>query len=130
MKETEIEKIIILLNKYDLSSIKFKNKNFFLEINKTSKQKNQIINNTSNEDNIKIIKAPLVGVFYTSETPNKKAFVKEGDKINKGDTICIIESMKTLHKIKSTYTGVVEKILLKNETHVEYNQDLFMIKHV
>lgn len=126
----EIEKIIILLNKYDLSSIKFKNKHFFLEINKTSKQEKQIIHNTIKEDTIKIIKAPIVGVFYTSETPNKASFVKEGDKINKGDTICIIESMKTLHKIKSTYTGIVEKILLKNETHVEYNQDLFIIKNV
>lgn len=129
MTEIEIEKIIILLNKYNLTSIKFKNKNFFLEINKTSEQTKPIVYNNKDKD-IKIIKAPLVGMFYTSEAPNKAPLVKEGDKINKGDIICLIESMKTLHKIKSTYTGIVEKIITQNETHVEYNQDLFIIKHV
>ena len=132
MNKNEIEELIILLDKYNLNKIKIKNKTSFLEIsrknNNTTIKKNSINKNTIT--NSQTIKSPLVGIFYTKPAPNKPTFVNEGDKIKKGDTICIIEAMKTLHQIKAEHSCTIIKILIKNDTPVEYEQDLFLIQYV
>jgi len=131
MKIKYIEEIIILMNKHNLKKIKIKDQNLLIEINK---HKNNNITNTHIKKNINtnitVIKSPLVGIFYISPAPNKPDFVKKGDKIKKGDIVCIIEVMKTLHKIRSEYSGIITKIIAKNETPVEYNEDLFLINNV
>ena len=94
-------------------------------------QKNKI--NTENEiddnpdtQNISI-KAPLVGTFYLSPKPDEPSYIKEGDIIEKGQTICIIEAMKIFNEIESECSGKVLKILHNNATPVEFDQDLFII---
>jgi len=74
-----------------------------------------------------IISSPIVGTFYESSAPDKPPFVNVGDKVKKGDVLCIIEAMKIMNEITSKYDGEVVEILVKNEDMVEYNQPLFRI---
>lgn len=74
-----------------------------------------------------IVKAPIVGTFYQSSSPDKPPYVKVGDKVAKGDVICIIEAMKFMNEIQSEYDGTVAEILVDNEEFVEYGQELFRI---
>ena len=78
------------------------------------------------EDTI-TIKAPLVGTFYKSHKPDTPPFISEGDEIKEGQIICIIEAMKIFNEIESEYSGKVLKILVKDATPVEYDQDLLII---
>ena len=73
------------------------------------------------------VQAPLVGVFYSSASPDQPEFVKVGDRVSKGDVLCIIEAMKVMNEITAEKDGVVNQILVENEQLVEYGQDLFMI---
>ena len=72
--------------------------------------------------------SPMVGVFYAAPTENADPFVKVGDHVRKGDTLCIIEAMKLMNEIESEYEGVVEAILVENGQMVEYGQNLFTIR--
>lgn len=74
-----------------------------------------------------IVYAPMVGTFYEGSSPLKPPFVKVGDKVKKGDVICIIEAMKIMNEITSQYDGEIAEILIENESMVEYNQPLFRI---
>jgi len=74
------------------------------------------------------IKSPMVGTFYESPTPGSKAFVTEGQRVNTGDTLCIIEAMKILNQIESDKSGTVKKIMVENGQPVEYNQPMFIIE--
>lgn len=73
------------------------------------------------------VKAPLVGVFYEAPGPDHPAFVKVGDRVSKGDVLCIIEAMKVMNEITAEKDGTVNRILVENEQLVEYGQDLFLI---
>ncbi len=75
-----------------------------------------------------VVKAPLVGTFYTSSSPEAEPFVKAGDTVKKGQVLGIIEAMKLMNEIESEYDGVVEEILVENESLVEYGQPLFVIR--
>jgi len=83
---------------------------------------------TKDEISGHIIRAPMVGTFYRSPSPGAKLFVEEGQTINSGDTLCIIEAMKLLNQIESDKTGTVKSILVENGQPVEYNQPLFVIE--
>jgi len=74
-----------------------------------------------------LVKAPIVGTFYQSTSPDKPPLVKVGDKVKEGDLLCIIEAMKIMNEIKSPYNGEIAEILALNEDMVEYNQPLFRI---
>ena len=76
----------------------------------------------------KEIKAPMVGTFYSKSSPTSKAFVKVGDKIKKGDVVCIIEAMKLMNEIESEFEGEVVEICKKDEDMCEYGECLFKIK--
>ena len=80
------------------------------------------------EDYSNALKSPMVGVVYMSPEPNAKAFVVEGQSVKKGDTLCLIEAMKTFNPVKAPSDGVVKKILVKNSETVEYEQPLFVIE--
>ncbi len=73
------------------------------------------------------VKAPIVGTFYQSASPDKPPLVKVGDKVKEGDLLCIIEAMKIMNEIKSPYNGEVAEIFVSNEDMVEYDQPLFRI---
>jgi len=74
-----------------------------------------------------VVKSPMVGTFYRAPSPEAEPFVSEGSRIKKGETLCIIEAMKLMNEIEAEYDGVVEKVLLKNATPLEYGQAMFVI---
>ena len=75
----------------------------------------------------KLVKSPLVGRFYAAPSEDAEPFVKVGDRVQKGQTLAIVEAMKLMNEIESEYDGVVTEILVENEQSVEYGQPLFSI---
>ena len=82
----------------------------------------------SNEESGEKILSPMPGTFYAAPSPEANAFVKEGDLVVEGDTLCIIEAMKIMNNIEAEQSGRIIKILVENGKSVEYNQPLFEIK--
>lgn len=80
------------------------------------------------DENLQIITSPMVGTFYSSDAPDKPAYVKVGDKIHKGQVVCIVEAMKLMNEIESEFDGEVVEVCAKNEEMVEYGAPLFKIK--
>ena len=80
------------------------------------------------KEEYKEIKSPMVGTFYSKPSPDKEEFVKVGDKVKKGQVVCIIEAMKLMNEIESEYDGEVVEILAKDDDMVEYGQVLIKIK--
>jgi|SRR5687768_328349 len=74
-----------------------------------------------------VVKAPMVGTFYRSPSPDAKVFVEVGQAVKEGDTICIIEAMKLMNEIEADASGVVKAILVENGQPVEYGQPLFIL---
>ena len=75
-----------------------------------------------------IFKSPMVGTFYRKPSPDDPAFVKVGDSVNKGDTLCIIEAMKVMNEIQAEHSGEIVDILLEDGESVEFGQALFKIR--
>lgn len=73
------------------------------------------------------VKSPMIGTFYRSQSPDKPPFVEVGDQIKEGSVVCIIEAMKLFNEIESEVTGKIVKILVDDNTPVEYDQPLFLI---
>ena len=73
------------------------------------------------------VKSPMVGTFYKSPEPGAKAYVAVGDRVSKGQIVCIIEAMKIMNEIESEYAGVVREILAQDAQPVEYGQVLYKI---
>ena len=76
----------------------------------------------------KVIKSPMVGTFYVSNSPKEEPFVKVGDKVKKGQVVCIVEAMKLMNEIESEYDGEIVEVCVKNEEMVEFGKPLFKIK--
>ena len=74
-----------------------------------------------------LIRSPMVGVFYAAPTEDSEPFIKEGDHVKKGDTLCVIEAMKLMNEIPAEQDGVITGILVKNGQTVEYGTPLFQI---
>jgi acetyl-CoA carboxylase biotin carboxyl carrier protein len=74
-----------------------------------------------------VVKAPMVGTFYRSPSPDAKPFVEVGQAVKEGETICIIEAMKLMNEIEADASGVVKAILVENGQPVEYGQPLFIL---
>ena len=136
-------KLIIKESKIDgVSKIKIKKNNYEIEItsnnfsgNKVSVQKfekntevkevenkNEVIN----EDNI--VKSPMVGVAYLSADPNSQPYVKVGQHVKAGDTLLLIEAMKTFNEIKAPRSGIIKKIVTLNSQPVEYGDTLIIFE--
>jgi len=73
------------------------------------------------------IKSPMIGTFYRKPSPDKAEFVKVGDAVNEGDTVCVIEAMKLFNDIESEVSGKIVKVLVDDSTPVEYDQVLFLV---
>ena len=137
--ENSINLLIKKLKDENLGSLKFSNKTISIEISNNSgsvqiaqspvsSQSQNVSNITTNESSsIQSIDSPMVGIIYLTPKPSSPPFVKSGQKIKKGDTICLIEAMKTFNEIKSDKDGVVKSILIKNGEAVEFGQPLFEI---
>ena len=103
------------------------------------KQEVESQNDSKNEDNLTALQSnkedtekekvlsPMPGTFYAAPTPEDDNYVKVGDKVKKGQTLCIIEAMKIMNEIESDFDGVLTEIKVDNGNPVEYNQILFII---
>jgi acetyl-CoA carboxylase biotin carboxyl carrier protein len=80
------------------------------------------------EEDLHIVKSPIVGTFYESPAPGSLPFVKSGDQVANGQVVCIIEAMKLMNEIESDASGEIVKILVNNGQPVEYGQPLFSIR--
>lgn len=157
MKVNEIKELLLTIDKTNLTYVNLKDENFILEVSKgeipvntkTVENKKEELKLTEvisaydeankeeasvdlevSNDNIHVIKAPIMGTYYEASGPESSTFVKVGDKVSKGDTLCIIEAMKLMNEINSDVDGEVVDILVSNEDLVEYNQAIFKIKTI
>ena len=151
MKNKEIQDLINFIKKSDLDDVSIETENYKIRVKKNQNKNitqpkkvvEEIIETTSeihkpepkqnktketNESNNHlIIKSPMIGTFYRASNPKSDPFIKEGDIISEGQTICIIEAMKLFNEIESEVSGKVIKILIDDASPVEYDQDLFVI---
>ena len=79
-------------------------------------------------ENYKIVKSPIVGTFYSKSSPTAEPFVKVGDKVKKGQTLCIIEAMKLMNEIEAECDGEIAEICVTDDNMVEFGEMLFKIK--
>lgn len=133
MKIEEITKLMEFVHKYSISELRIKiNEDKIIIKSSDVKSKNEIdrIDEKEKETYVveKVIKAPLVGIFYSAPSTSSENYVKIGDKIVKGQTLAIIEAMKLMNEIKADQEGIIEKILVENGQMVEYGQPLFVVK--
>jgi acetyl-CoA carboxylase biotin carboxyl carrier protein len=80
------------------------------------------------DENLVVVKSPMVGTFYRAPAPDADPFVAEGDKVSRGTVLCIIEAMKIMNEIESEYAGTVVRVHVANAEPVEYGQPLFSLK--
>ena len=128
-----IEELVGYLKEFNLSEIEYSEGATKVKVSRSINnpgiistemgKKKSIIKNTS-----KHISSPIVGTAYLAPEPGAKKFVEVGQKIKKGQTIMIVEAMKTMNHIPSTQDGVVSKILIKDGEPVEFGQPLISIK--
>ena len=133
-----IDALIKKIKDNNLGSIKLSNKVNTIEISNNSlnlvsnentksiSASNQSKKNNSN-DSIMSIDSPMVGIIYLTPKPSSPPFAKKGQKIKKGDTICLIEAMKTFNEIKSDRDCTIKSVIVKNGEAVEFGQPLFEI---
>jgi len=98
------------------------------ENNSLKDEKDVLDEDYEDESKFKIITAPLVGTFYSSPKPEDPAFIKLGEKIEKGSIVCIIEAMKIFNEIESEHSGELAHIYVEDGTPVEYGQELFALR--
>jgi acetyl-CoA carboxylase biotin carboxyl carrier protein len=79
-------------------------------------------------ENLIEIRSPMVGTFYRAPSPDSEPYIREGDSIQPGKILCIIEAMKLMNEIEAETTGKIVKILVDNARPVEYNQPLFLVE--
>ena len=110
-------------------------KNYTVQSSKTVKIENNekeeqkiFESKTSNNENRKIVKAPMVGTFYLKPSPTSEDYVEIGKTVKKGDTLCIIEAMKLMNEIESEFDGKIIEICVKDGEAVEYGKPLFVIE--
>ena len=80
------------------------------------------------DEDLVVVKSPMVGTFYRAPAPDADPFVAEGDKVSRGQVLCIIEAMKIMNEIESEHAGTVARIHVENAAPVEYGQPLFSFK--
>ena len=133
-----IKELVDNLDEFKLSELEYQNGDTKVKVSKwaempnTNKEPENKISNKktvlNNEEEGATIKSPIIGTAYLSPEPGAKQFIKVGDKIKKGQTIMIVEAMKTMNHIPSTKDGEVKNILIKDGQPVEFGQTLILLK--
>ncbi len=143
--KTDIENIQLISKEtklHNITSVRIKKGDYEIEIsslsnskkqeliqlheNKIKQQKTEIIEEIVNQENI--VKSPMVGVAYLSADPNSPSYVKVGQHVKQGDTLLLIEAMKTFNEIKAPKSGVIKKIVVLNSQPVEFGDDLIIFE--
>lgn len=148
----KIKKLIELLEESGIAEIEVKEGEESIKLSRASQVQQQPIINTqtydvppvrepviqtpAKQEDIKpdpvadgdTIDSPMVGTFYRAASPDSKAFVEKGQKVNKGDTVCILEAMKMMNQVTAEQAGTIVEILVEDTEPVEFGQPLFIIK--
>ncbi|MBF1036506.1 acetyl-CoA carboxylase biotin carboxyl carrier protein [uncultured Parvimonas sp.] len=109
------------------NKVEYVAKEFVNVVEKSSPVKVEKVEEQVNDIKGEWIKAPFVGTFYAAPSANEAPYVKVGQKINKGDVICILEAMKVMNEIKSNKSGTVLEIKAQNGNMVEFDEELILI---
>ena len=128
-----IEELVGYLKEFNLSEIEYAEGDTKVKVSRSVNTSNIISSEvkkkfSATEVNGSYVTSPIVGTAYLASEPGAKKFVEVGQKIKKGQTIMIIEAMKTMNHIPSTQDGTVSKILVKDGEPVEFGQPLILIK--
>ena len=133
INKTIIEELVSYLKEFNLSEIEYAEGTTKVKVSR-SKNNSSIISTEINkkqttiENNSTHVTSPIVGTAYLAPEPGARKFVEVGQKVKKGQTIMIIEAMKTMNHVPSTQDGTVSKILVKDGEPVEFGQPLISVK--
>ena len=134
-----IKELVDNLKEFELSELEYQDGQTKIKVSKVSKgielgktsavvSPNKSVLKSSDEGEGVRVKSPIIGTAYLSPEPGAKKFVEIGDKIKKGQTIMIVEAMKTMNHVPSTSDGEIKKILVEDGQPVEFGQTLVLLK--
>ncbi len=133
-----IKELVDSLDEFNLTELLYQDGNKKIKVSKGSKsvveqsRKSTVISSNktvlANDQDGTIIKSPIIGTAYLAPEPGGKKFVEVGDRIKKGQTVMIVEAMKTMNHIPSANDGIVKKILVNDGQPVEFGQGLILLK--
>ena len=133
-----IKELVENLDEFNLTELEYQDGDKKIKVSKASKSTTEIQKPSkvtpsnkavlSDDDNSVRIKSPIIGTAYLAPEPGGKKFIDVGDKIKKGQTVMIVEAMKTMNHIPSTNDGVVKEVLVKDGQPVEFGQSLVLLK--
>lgn len=134
----KIEGLVKIIEDSSLNEFTYKDKDVKITMSKldhppvaASAPVNTIVEKAEEEEEESLfITSPIVGTFYSAAAPDVPAFVKVGDQVKAGQTVCILEAMKLMNEIQSDYDCEIEAVLVSNEQKVEYGQPLFRVKRL
>ena len=134
-----IKELVENLKEFELTELEYQEGQTKIKVSKASKsveqmkpsavvsQNKTVLNSTIDSSGIRV-KSPIIGTAYLAAEPGAKKFVEVGDKIKKGQTIMIVEAMKTMNHVPSTADGEVKKVLVEDGQPVEFGQTLILLK--
>jgi acetyl-CoA carboxylase biotin carboxyl carrier protein len=134
-----IKELVDNLKEFGLTELEYQDGQIKIKVSKASKTVEQlkassivssnkaVLKSTDDTDGIRV-KSPIIGTAYLAAEPGAKKFVEVGDKIKKGQTVMIVEAMKTMNHVPSTADGEVKKVLVKDGQPVEFGQTLILLK--
>jgi acetyl-CoA carboxylase biotin carboxyl carrier protein len=140
----DIKDLIVTINNTDIETVEIKKSDIQVLITKSKSQENHMVkpddsikgrvvkeekeNLPLEDEDIFLVESPMVGTYYGAPSPDADPFVKVGDRVEKGQTLCIIEAMKIMNEIESEISGEIVEILANDEDIVEYGQALMKIR--
>ena len=133
-----IKELVENLKEFNLTELEYQDGQTRIKVSKVSKSfdssktsavipQNKAVLKNSNDQEGKRVKSPIIGTAYLAPEPGAKKFIKVGDKIKKGQTVMIVEAMKTMNHVPSTDDGEVKKILVEDGQPVEFGQTLVIL---
>ncbi|HEV2387352.1 MAG TPA: acetyl-CoA carboxylase biotin carboxyl carrier protein [Candidatus Acidoferrales bacterium] len=145
----EVERVLDLMKRHGLEEFEYSDGGFHVRLKKLSASPNAVSPAAvaapsggpaeahrpaapppaaSSEENLHIVKSPIVGTFYAAPSPTSPPFVKVGDHVKTGQVLCVIEAMKLMNEIEADATGEIARVLVENAQPVEYGEPLFAIR--
>ena len=134
-----IKELVDNLKEFNLTELEYQDGQTKIKVSKAAKTietsktssvvspNKSVLKNSDDSEGIRV-KSPIIGTAYLAPEPGAKKFVKIGDKVKKGQTIMIVEAMKTMNHVPSTSDGIVKKILIEDGQPVEFGQTLVILK--
>ena len=134
-----IKELADILDELELTELSYQKGDISISVSKgttlsaastkaTSIEDSKVVSNKDYRDDPRVIKSPMVGTVYLQPEPGANKFINEGDSISSGQTMLIIEAMKTMNPIESNLQGKISKIFVQNEEAVEFGQPLVLVE--